>query len=192
MTSETPATTAALTVARRFYPPALLDHCVRTRLWGTTYAAAHGIAIDDELFSVAALLHDMGLTKAFDSHTVPFEEAGGCLGWVFCTAAGWPDERAARAEEIIVLHMRADVPAADDPEAHVLQVASSFEVVGRWHEQFPDHVRADVLTRHPRRDFPAGLLAAFEDQARRKPGSAAARSVRNALAERMAANPLDS
>ncbi|MFD2351126.1 hypothetical protein ACFSTC_20025 [Nonomuraea ferruginea] len=34
MFPETPAAVAALSVARRFYSPALLNHCVRSYLWG--------------------------------------------------------------------------------------------------------------------------------------------------------------
>ncbi|WP_208301283.1 hypothetical protein [Mycobacterium sp. DL440] len=68
-----------------------------------TPAAAHRIAFDDELYYVAAMLHDLGLTDPFDSHRVEFEEAGGDLAWVFGVAAGWPADRAARATEIIVL-----------------------------------------------------------------------------------------
>ena len=83
------------------------------------YGAAHGITFDDELYYVSALLHDIGLTKVFDSHTVEFEEAGGDLAWVFGVAAGWSADRAARATEIIVLHMRDDVSPAADPESHI-------------------------------------------------------------------------
>src|SRR4051794_14180843 len=112
---QTPAATAALSVATRFYSPALLNHSVRAYLWGVKYAEAHGIAFDDELYYVSALLHDLGLTDPFDSHRVAFEEAGGTLAWVFGVATGWPADRAARAEEIIVLHMRDAVSATDDP-----------------------------------------------------------------------------
>ncbi len=85
---QTPAATAALSVATRFYSPALLNHCVRSYLWGTLYASAHGIAFDDELLYVSAMLHDIALTDSFDSHRVAFEEAGGDLAWVFGVAAG--------------------------------------------------------------------------------------------------------
>ena len=37
---------------------------------------------------VDALLHDVGLVTTFDSHTLPFEEAGGHIAWVFGAAAG--------------------------------------------------------------------------------------------------------
>ena len=62
MFPQTRAATAALSVATRFYSPALLNHCIRSYLWGAMYGAAHGIAFDAELYYVSALLHDIGLT----------------------------------------------------------------------------------------------------------------------------------
>src|SRR5262249_17045086 len=191
MFPQTPAATAALSVAARFYSPALLNHCVRSYLWGATYASAHGIAFDDELLYVSAMLHDIGLTDAFDSHRMPFEEAGGDLAWVFGVAAGWPADRAARATEIIVLHMRDDVSFTADPESHLLQVATAWDVVGRRPDEFPAEVRAEILSRCPRHGFGSEFLACFEDQARRKPDSAAAASIANNGAGRIKANPLD-
>ena len=188
---QTPAATAALSVATRFYSHALLNHCVRSYRWGAMYGAAHGIAFDDELYYVSALLHDIGLTDAFDSHRLPFEEAGGELAWVFGMAAGWPSHRAARAREIIVLHMRDDVSSSADPESHILQVATSWDVVGRRPEEFPEEARAEILARYPRQGFGGEFLACFEDQARRKPSSAAAASIANDGAARIRANPLE-
>jgi hypothetical protein len=188
---DTPAGTSALAVATRFYSPALLHHCLRSYLWAAKYAEAHGIAFDDELLYVSAMLHDLGLTDAFDSHRVDFEVAGGNLAWVFGTAAGWSPARAARAEEIIVLHMRPDVSADADPEAHLLQVATSWDVAGRRPEEFPAELRAEILARHPRQGFGGEFTACFEDQARRKPDRAAAASIATNGAGRIKANPLD-
>jgi hypothetical protein len=191
MFPETPAAAAALSVATRYYSPALLNHCVRSYLWGAMYGRAHEITFDDELYYVSALLHDMGLTEAFDSHRLPFEEAGGHLAWVFGIAAGWPADRAARVEKIIVSHMRDDVSPAADPEAHLLQVGTGWEVVGRRPEEFAPEASAEMLARYPRLGFGAEFLACFEDQATRKPGSAAAASVSKDVAGRIAANPLE-
>jgi HD domain len=188
---QTPAAAAALSVATRFYSPALLNHCVRSYLWGVMYASAHRITFDDELYYVAALLHDIGLTDPFDSHRLAFEEAGGDLAWVFGMAAGWPANRAARATEIIVLHMRDDVASEVDPESHLLQVATGWDVVGRRPEEFPLEVRAQVVAGYPRFGFGREFLACFEDQARRKPESAAGASISNKAAERMLGNTLD-
>jgi len=187
----TPAATAALSVATRFYSPALLNHCVRSYLWGRAYAAAHGVAFDDELFYVSAMLHDIALTEPFDSHRVAFEQAGGDLAWVFGVAAGWPEARAARAEEIIVLHMRDDVPAAVDAESHLLQVATSWDVAGLRPEEFPDALRVQIVEEYPRQGFAEEFVACFRDQAERKPDGAAAGSMARGGADRMRANPLD-
>jgi hypothetical protein len=188
---QTPAATAALQVATRFCSPALVNHCVRSYLWGQMYAAAHRIDFDDELYYVSAILHDIGLTASFDSHRLSFEEAGGDLAWVFGVAAGWSDERAARAMEIIVLHMRDDVSATADPESHLLQVATSWDVSGRQPEDFPVAARTEVLARYPRLGFGAEFLACFEDQAGRKPDGAAAALMAGGAAGRIKANPLD-
>ena len=99
------------------------------------------------LLHAAAMLHDIALTDGFDSHRVSFEEAGGYLAWVFGVAAGWPADRAARVTEIIVRHMRDDVAATADPESHILQVATSWEIVGRRPEEFPAETRAEILAR---------------------------------------------
>src|ERR1700754_1060336 len=193
MFPETPAAAAALSVATRFHSPALLNHSIRSYLWGVMYGTAHGIAFDDELLYVSALLHDIGLTEAIDNHKLPFEVAGGHLAWTFGVAAGWPAERAARAAEIIVLHMRDDVSPAADPESHLLQVATSWEVIGRRPEEFPPDTRTEMLARYPWLGFGTEVLTCFQDQARRKPGSAAGASVdKRDMAGRVAANPLES
>jgi hypothetical protein len=109
---------------------------------------------------------------------------------VFGLAAGWPAGRADRLAEVIVLHMRDDVSADADPEAHVLQVATSWDVAGRWPQEFPPPERSAMLARYPRLDFSGRFLACFQDQARRKPGSAAAASVGRDLAGRIAVHSL--
>ncbi|MCV7217165.1 cyanamide hydratase [Mycobacterium crocinum] len=191
MFPSTPAATAAVSAATRFYTPALFNHCARSYVWGMKYAAAHDITFDDELYFVAAMLHDLALTAPFDSHRIAFEEAGGDLAWLFGVAAGWPVDRAARAEEIIVLHMRDDVAADVDPESHLLQVATAWDVAGRRPDEFASEVRAQVLEQYPRLGFGEEFLACFEDQARRKPDGAAAAAVASNGAARIRANPLD-
>ena len=51
--------------------------------------------------------------------------------------------------------------------------------------------RAEVLAEYPRRGFGAEFLGCFEDQATRKPDSAAGVLVANNAAGRIGANPLD-
>lgn len=188
---DLPAVRAALEVADRYQSPALRNHSVRSYLFAAAHAERAGIRVDHELLAVAALVHDLGLAPVFDSHALPFEEAGGDVGWVFTAGAGWPASRRDRVREIVVLHMRDPVSPEADPESHLLQFSTSLDISGRGLEQLPEEVLRAVLRRYPRLDLRAEFTACFQDQAARKPDQAAAGSLAGGLAARLAANPLD-
>ena len=188
---ETSAAHAALEVARAYCSLALVNHCLRSYLWGAWYGMRHGIDFDAELLYVSAMLHDIGLVKEFDSHTVPFEEAGGHVAWVFGAGAGWPVERRMRAAEVIVRHMWVEVDVNLDPEGHLLEIATGLDIAGRAPDRWPADFRSAVIDRFPRLTLGEEFLHCFEDQARRKPASSAAAAVESGIADRIAANGLD-
>jgi predicted butyrate kinase (DUF1464 family) len=182
---------AALAVATAYCSPALVNHCLRSYVWGASYAMTHGIDFDAELLYVSAMLHDIGLVKEFDSHTVPFEEAGGHVAWVFAAGAGWPVERRVRAAEVIVRHMWDTVDVTLDPEGYLLAIATGLDISGRDADTWPADLRAEVVGRFPRLTLAEEFVRCFEDQARRKPTSSAAAAVANGIAGRVAANVLE-
>jgi HD domain-containing protein len=188
---DTPACRAALEVATAYCSPALLNHSVRAYLWAAGYAATRGIRFDVELLYVSAMLHDLALVKEFDNHSVPFEEAGGHVAWVFGAGAGWPAARRQRAAEVIVRHMWDAVDVVADPEGHLLELSTGMDISGRRTEDIPADLRRDVLARYPRAGLAEEFVACFRDQAARKPGSLAAKLVASGFAARVAANPLD-
>ncbi|WP_141579577.1 HD domain-containing protein [Actinomadura sp. WMMA1423] len=187
---DTPVCRGALEVATTYETPSLLNHSVRSYLWAAAYGQINGIGFDAELLYVAAVLHDIGLVAEFDSHTVPFEEAGGHVAWVFGAGAGWPVERRVRASEIVVRHMWPEVPVEQDPEGHLLELATGIDISGRGLQGIPPGLRAEVLERYPRLDLAEEFTARFRDQAARKPGSTAAVAVAGGVAERIRRNPL--
>ncbi len=187
---NSPAATAALEVVSTYSPPALVNHCERAYLFAASLGEVDGLAIDHELLYVASMLHDLALEPAFDSHTVPFEVAGGDLAWVFAAGAGWPPARRARAAGIIVAHMQGTDPAVD-PEGHLLDLATGLDISGRNLERWPDGLPAQIVAAYPRLDLGPRFVACFEDQAARKPASTAADAVRTGIAGRIAANPLE-
>jgi hypothetical protein len=184
------AARGALEVVSTFSSPALVNHCLRSYLWAASYGETHQIGFDAELLYVAAMLHDLGLEAEFDNVALPFETAGGHVAWVYAAGAGWPVSRRQRAAEIVVRHM-ADVEPGDDPEGHLLAVATSLDISGQRAEAWSEELRRDVVAEFPRLDLSVRFLRSFEDQARRKPGSSAAAAVGNGIARRMAGNPLD-
>jgi hypothetical protein len=183
--------TSAVEVATAYCSPALLNHSIRAYVLAAALGTTGGVEFDRELLFVAALLHDVGLVDVFDSHTVPFEEAGGNVAWVFAAGAGWPPARRTRVSEVIARHMWAEVDPVEDPEGHLLGRATAIDITGRGVDDLPTEFRAEVLARYPRSSLAEEFLRCFADQAVRKPNSAAAAAMRNDLATRMAANPLE-
>lgn len=158
-----------------------MNHCLRSWVWAATLADSRGLEVDRELLFVAAMLHDLGVTAAFDAYSVPFEEAGGAVAWTFAAGAGWPAVRRRRLREVIERHMWSSVDPAFDPEGHLLEVATTLDVRGGGLALWDDVVGAepgllrDVTARLPRLDFSVGFDASIAEQAERKPSSAAAR-----------------
>jgi hypothetical protein len=170
---------------------ALMEHNHRAYLWAAARGTDMGIAFDEELLYVAAMLHDIGLVEAFDNATHAFDVAGGNVAWMFATGAGWPVERRVRLGEIIVRHMWDSVDPAFDTEGHLLEVGTAIDISGRDPELWAPALRAEILEAHPRLDLVAEFTACIKDQARRKPDSSAAAAVRRGIVDRIAANPLD-
>ncbi|MFC4007883.1 HD domain-containing protein [Nonomuraea purpurea] len=191
VTPDTPACRGALEVAARYHSPSLLNHSIRAYLWAAAYARERGITFDAELLYVSAMLHDIGLVAEFDSHTVPYEEAGGHVAWAFCAGAGWSPERRTRACEVIIRHMWEEVPLEDDPEGHLLELSTGMDISGRRTEDLPEAIRKEVLERHPRLEIAKEFAACISDQGARKPSSFAGQFVRGGILDRIARNPLD-
>jgi hypothetical protein len=181
---------AAHEVAKTYCTPAIVNHCLRSYIWGASYAVERAIDFDAELLYVSAMLHDIGLVAAFDSHTVPFEDAGGHVAWVFAAGAGWPVARRVRASEIIVRHMRG-AELSEDVEGYLLEIATSLDISGRHPEWWPLPLRDAAVRLFPRLTLREEFVRCFEDQARRKPESSAAASVASGIAGRMATNVLE-
>lgn len=172
-----PSAAAALSleVAREWCSPDLLNHSLRSWVFARTLGDSLGLAYDAELLYVASLLHDVGVTDHFDSHAIPFETAGGAVGWVFAAGAGWPAARRTRVLEVIERHMWTEVDPAMDAEGHLLEVATSLDVAGVGFEKWDDELVRALTARLPRGAFSATFAASIHEQALRKPNSNAVR-----------------
>jgi hypothetical protein len=187
---DTAASEAAYEVATTYCTPAIVNHCLRSYVWGAWYATSKGIAFDAELLYVASMLHDIGLVPEFDSHTVPFEDAGGHVVWVFAAGAGWPVARRRRAADVVIRHMRG-AELEEDAEGYLLAIATSLDISGRNPDWWPETLRRDVVAALPRLSLREEFVRCFEDQAARKPESSAAAAMANGIAARLATNVLD-
>ncbi|MFN8157151.1 MAG: hypothetical protein U0R68_07020 [Candidatus Nanopelagicales bacterium] len=188
---DSPECALALEVVTEFSSPALVNHCRRSYVWAAAYAVEHEIAFDAELLYVSAMLHDIGLVEAFDNHAVPFEIAGGHVGWVFAAGAGWPRERRVRVAEIVDRHMWDAVDVEQDPEGYLLEIATGLDISGRNPQWWDVQLRHEVVAEIPRLGLAEEFTACFAAESARKPQSAAARAMASGIADRIAANVLD-
>jgi len=191
MTPRTTAARAALTVAREHLSDALLNHSIRSWYWAVGFAAREDRGFDAELLHVAALLHDLGLTDAFENRTLAYEDAAGHVTSVLGAGAGWDPERRRRVAEVIVRHNWPSVDPALDVEGHLLETATALDISGRRVDDLPIEYRREVLAAHPRLDIAAVFGSRVTDEAARKPRTAAARIVAGGLRAALADHPLD-
>jgi len=167
----------AASLVQTLSAPWLVNHCMRTYLWGAILAQAGRIRFDEELFFVASALHDLGLTDKHDCgvHCAAcFAVAGARAAATFADEAGWQKERRDRLSEAISLHLNVRVGLKHGAEAHLLHEGAMLDVIGvRRNELHAGTVQA-VLVRYPRLGFKAEIGAAMKEQAASRPESRAA------------------
>ena len=151
---------------------ALMEHNHRAYLWAAARGTDMGLAFDEELLYVAAMLHDIGLvapsTTRPSRSTRPAATSRGCSR----RAPAGRVERRVRLSEIIVRHMWDSVDPAFDAEGHLLEVGTAIDISGPR----PGALGARAAGRDPRRAPTAGPRRGVHRLLRR-PGPAQARQL---------------
>src|SRR5919197_2853377 len=184
---------AARELAERVSPPFLFDHAARTYSLACLFARRDGVPLDGspldrELVYIAALLHDVGLTPAFDGPRC-FENESAAAAAAFAREHGWDELRCERLAKAIRLHMHPRVVPEDDAAGYLLSEATSCDVRGQRLDELPPDAVANIFVRYPRLDFTDGFIALFERQARAKPGCLADLYLQRGFADRVRSAP---
>jgi hypothetical protein len=159
---------------RELSSESLFNHCLRTYVWGALLGRLDCLEWDDELFYIACLLHDLGITPAHDGRESGihcFAVEGARAADAFLGGHGWEPPRRDRVAEAICLHNNPQVALSDGIEAHLLSRGAGYDVVGRGFRAIPSEVRERELARHPRLGFTAEMEKHMRDQARKRPRS---------------------
>ena len=161
-------------LCRELSSEALLNHCLRVYLWGALLGRREGLSWDEELFYVAAMLHDLGLTEAHarkdpDAHCFAVE--GARAAGRFAADSGWDEPRRDALEEAICLHINVEVPLQRGPEAHLLFRGAGYDVIGRDFGAIARPVRTEVLGHHPRLDMKREFERLMRVESDARPGS---------------------
>lgn len=156
-------------------PHWVVRHSLRTWSWAVLFAQLDALKPDEEALAVACLLHDVALdARGIDPHAgcgPCFAIAGSRHARRFLSSLGWSEERAARVDDAIALHMNVRVDVRDGVEAHLLHEGAALDVVGARFREIDARLARPVLERFPRDGFKARMRGAMSVQAAASPTS---------------------
>lgn len=173
---DTPLSMGVAELASGALPAPLLQHNIRTWLWGSMLAQIDGLSYDDELLYVAAMLHDLSLGEAHRPpvDAVCFAVHGAAQARSLVLGAGADGDFADAVADAIAAHFNVSVPVSWGVESHLLHAGAHFDVVGRRLDEVAAKTVTDVLRRAPRTGFADCFVAAMREERRLRPRSRAA------------------
>jgi hypothetical protein len=153
---DSPIAREAEELCRELSSETLLNHCLRTFVWGALLGQRDDLHWDDEMLYVAAMLHDLGLTDRHrqqnpDAHCFAVEGARAAAD--FASQAGWGEDRRDELAEAICLHINPIVGVEHGAEAHLLFRGAGCDLIGRDLATLERPMREGVLGRYPRVDM---------------------------------------
>ncbi|GAA1945111.1 HD domain-containing protein [Amycolatopsis minnesotensis] len=161
----------ATELVRDAAPPLLFDHSRRVFLFGSLKGRRRGLEPDPELLYVGALFHDLGLTERYRRTDQRFEVDGADLARDFLLAHGRTEAEARRVWLGIALHTTPGVPEHLEPEVALVMAGVETDVLGHDLAEIADDDLAAVTEAHPRPAFKEGILRAFFDGMKDRPGT---------------------
>lgn len=157
-------------LCRRVSAPWLVNHCLRTYVWGELFAARDGLAHDAELLFCAALLHDLGITETYPTPAGDcFALAGARTAADILRGQGMDAARARTVAAAISLHLNVVVEPRSGAEAFLLSRGVGVDVIGLRVAHLGGDAVRDVVARYPRLGMKRALEPLLNEQARRSP-----------------------
>lgn len=169
---QTPRCRGAYQLCASAAPTFLLNHSMRTYLFGALHAAHHGQHYEAETAFVAAVLHDLGLLPAFASKAGTFEIDGADRAERFAREEGASASEARKVWNAIVMHdMRFAIASHQAAEAMLVAAGAGADVIGPDEDMFNPAAVKEVVTAFPRLQFKKEFIALLADHCARKPGA---------------------
>ncbi len=178
----------AVQAATALCPDFMLRHCYRSYCFGAILAARNDVSLNREVFFVAAMLHDLGLSDTHADDPGSFEWVGAKLAHSFCLGAGASDATAALIHNAIALHTSVGIVERQVPEVALLHYATGMDLFGMRLEEIPRRTLDQVLEAYPRTGFKADFSPCLAHQANTKPQSNIAGAVGVGLLDRLQEN----
>ena len=162
----------AVDLSFRVSPAVVHAHVMRTFVFGALVGQAQKLRYDEELFFLAAVLHDLGLTPEFRG-LERFEVVGADAADKFLKDQGVPPERREIIWDAIALHTSVGIASRKRPEIALVHIGAGVDVIGMGLENLPKNLVAETIEALPRHDFNNAFFKVIVDTIARAPQSAA-------------------
>jgi HD domain len=168
----TPLCTKSFELCRSAAPAFLVNHSLRTYVFGALYVSHQGQRFDAETAFVAAMLHDIGLLKEFSTPQTPFEIDGANRAESLVRESGGTPVEANKVWQAIVLHdMRFPIAQHESPEATLVAAGAGADVGGPEENIVSAATVRSVIAALPRLQFKKRFIALLTDHCVRQPGA---------------------
>lgn len=158
----------ALEFVKASHEPFLLNHVMRTYFFGSFAAQKASAKLDQELFFLGAVMHDLGLAEEYVRDN-RFEIDGANVAADFLLQAGYPEDKIEVVWDAIALHTTLGIPQCKRPEIGLVQLGAGLDVGVVPLEMIEQAFVDEVLVEYPRADFKNKMLARIADVMGRKP-----------------------
>jgi hypothetical protein len=146
---DTPLVTRAIEYAREHSEPYLFNHVMRSWLFAVSLAELNRALYDGEVLAVAALLHDLGLAKAF-SGPLRFEVEGANAARKFAQREGLDDRRAQLIWDGVALNSTPSIGLYKEVEVALCTSGIGLDWGGWAYETLPKGHIAQIVDEFPR------------------------------------------
>jgi hypothetical protein len=149
---DSPLIASAINYARENSEPYLFNHAMRSWLFGVTLAQLSQSEYDAEVLALTAILHDLGLTKAFDG-PLRFEVEGANAARAFARRQGVGERRAQLIWDGIALNSTASIAFYKEAEVALCTAGVALDWGGWGFEKMTREQVAAIVDAFPRLDM---------------------------------------
>jgi hypothetical protein len=161
----------AVELSRSLLEPYLFNHVMRSWLFGVLLSEGAEIAPDAELLAVAAVLHDLGLTKRYTAEN-RFEVDGANAARGFLKGRGISTQQTQLVWDAIALHTTPTLALHKEPEVVMTHSGIAVDVLAAGLDRIPQDKQRAILTEFPRLAFKKKFQVSLCNLVREKPATA--------------------
>lgn len=165
---DTALVARAMEEARAVSEPYLFNHAVRSWLFAVQVAELQGIRYDEEVVSVASLLHDVGLTKRYQGER-RFEIEGADAARTLAREQAVDERRAQLIWYCVALNATLSVSPYAEPEVGICTVGAGVDFAGFLAERIPEWIMESILAAFPRLQMKRRMTECLAGIARARP-----------------------